>query len=335
MPDHLSWTVSPDLEGTRLDVALAKLLQISRSRAAKLIGNGGARVNDRVAPASHILRAGEQITSFDPTCMAEPVPHLAPEAAAPGVELDVRYEDASLLVINKPRDLVVHPAPGHPHATLVHSVLRHADDLSGIGGELRPGIVHRLDKDTTGLIAIAKTDEAHLSLQRQIQERTAEREYIGVVWGAPAFETATIRTSIGRHPTDRKRMAVLPDGSPGARTAVTEMRVEARRGPFALVSARLETGRTHQIRVHCAYIGHPVVGDPMYGGRRKLPADRLEPSVRVTLETAIAGLGGQALHARRLAFSHPVTGERLEFGAEPPSDMAALIHALHDCFADR
>lgn len=335
MSNRIEWTADQALDGTRLDVALAQHLAISRSRAAKLIASGSVEVDGRSAAASHLVRRGERISSPDPSIPAGPMPRLTAGAAATEMELDVVYEDASIIVVNKPRGVVVHPAPGHSSGTLVHAILGYADDLSGIGGELRPGIVHRLDKDTTGLIAIAKTDHAHQSLQRQIQQRTAEREYVGIVWGVPSFATATVKTCIGRHPTDRKRMAVLPDGAPGSREAITEMRVESRHGPFAVISARLQTGRTHQIRVHCAYIGHPIVGDSVYGGQRKLPADKLMPSVRARLADAMAGLGGQALHARRLTFDHPVTGERLTVQASPPKDMAALMDALDECLADR
>ena len=240
-----------------------------------------------------------------------------------------QLEEADILVINKPKGLVVHPAPGHAGGTLVNAVLAHAgDELSGIGGEERPGIVHRLDRDTSGLILVAKTDTAHESLQRQIAGRTAERRYLALVRGTPKFERAEVDACIGRHPTDRKRMAVLPSTAhPPPRPALTELTVLERFPGFALLEARLQTGRTHQIRVHCAYIGHPVIGDPVYGPRLKDP--HILPDVR----RAIEALEGQALHAYRLAFDHPRSGERLTFTAPPPPDTQAFLNALGSRFA--
>jgi 23S rRNA pseudouridine1911/1915/1917 synthase len=227
--------------------------------------------------------------------------------------------------------VVVHPSAGHESGTLVHAIIAHTDDLSGIGGEGRPGIVHRLDKDTTGLLAIAKNDEAHRSLQDQIQARTAVRVYRGIVWGSPRFDRATIEASVGRHPTDRKRMTVLPDGAPGARHAVTHLTVAARRGPFAEIEARLETGRTHQIRVHCSYIGHPVVADTTYGGDRRWPSGHAVAQERQVAD-AIGQMGGQALHAARLAFTHPATGEPLDFSAPLPADFDHLLATMRAAY---
>ena len=328
----LHWIVEASDPPARLDVALARRLDTSRSRAARLIASGAVHVNDRAAAAGYLLRPGDSV-QFTPVADGSAIA-LAPnlhESAVPA-DLDIIYEDAHILVINKPRGLVVHPAPGHAHDTLANILVTLSDELSEIGGEDRPGIVHRLDKDTTGLMVVAKTDDAHRSLQAQIQSREAERIYTGIVWGSPAFETATVRASIGRHPRDRKRMAVLPDGSRGSREAVTDLAVLGRHGPFAEVEARLQTGRTHQIRVHCSYIGHPVVGDPVYGGIRKLPADRMDPVCRDRIQTALAALGGQALHAGRLAIRHPVTGEAMTFDAPPPPDMALLRETLRQCF---
>jgi 23S rRNA pseudouridine1911/1915/1917 synthase len=231
-------------------------------------------------------------------------------------------------VINKPKGLVVHPAPGHATGTLVNAVLAHAgDELSGIGGEERPGIVHRLDRDTSGLILVAKTDLAHESLQQQIAARTAERRYLAVVRGSPKFERAEVDAHIGRHPTDRRRMAVLPSTThPPPRPALTELRVLERFPGFALLEARLQTGRTHQIRVHCAYIRHPVVGDPLYGPSLK------DPHITLPVRRAIEALEGQALHAYALAFDHPRTGQRLTFTVPPPPDTQAVLDALGSRF---
>jgi len=207
-------------------------------------------------------------------------------------------------------------------------VLAHARDLSGIGGEIRPGIVHRLDKDTGGLLVVAKTDNAHHALQAQIQTRRAERRYRALVWGIPRFEQATVEAPIGRHPIDRKKMAVLTDPRHTARPARTDLFVRRTlAGHFALLEAKLQTGRTHQIRVHCAYIQHPIVGDPLYGGLRKLPA-AFPSERRARLEQAIQDLNGQALHAYSLAFDHPRTGERLAFTVPLPPPMQALLDLL-------
>jgi 23S rRNA pseudouridine1911/1915/1917 synthase len=308
--------------GERLDRALgARLPDLTRSAIQRLIDEGHVRVDDRPVKSGHKLRPGERVSVVVPP--ARPT-EITPEP----IPLDVVFEDADLLVINKPKGLVVHPAPGHAGGTLVNAVLAHAgEELSGIGGEERPGIVHRLDRDTSGLILVAKTDLAHESLQRQIAERTAERRYLTVVRGAPKFERAEVDAAIGRHPTDRKRMAVLPKTAhPAPRPAQTELEVLDRFPGFALLEARLQTGRTHQIRVHCAYIGHPVVGDPIYGPRLRDP--HISPEVR----RAIDRLEGQALHAYRLAFDHPRTGERLEFTVPPPPDTQAVLDALGSRF---
>ena len=291
-------------------------------------------MNGRPGVRGYALRGGDTVS-----VEASPDAHsvaLAPVLQAQSAErpFDVVFEDPHIIVINKPRGLVVHPAPGHPLDTLVNVLVSMSDSLSEVAGDDRPGIVHRLDKDTTGLMVVAKTDAACLDLQSQIQRREAERVYVGIVWGAPRFTTATVRASIGRHPRDRKRMAVLPDGASGAREAVTDLTVLGRYGPFAEIEAKLQTGRTHQIRVHCAYIGHPVVGDGTYGGTRHLPTDRVSPSVRARVAAALDGLGGQALHAVRLRIRHPVSGEVLTFRADPPADMAELQRVLRECYAD-
>jgi 23S rRNA pseudouridine1911/1915/1917 synthase len=308
--------------GERLDrVLVERLPQLTRSAVQRLIDEGHATVDGHPVKHGHKLRPGEQIQVVIPP--ARPT-EIAPEP----IPLDIVFEDADLIVINKPKGLVVHPAPGHAGGTLVNAVLAHAaDDLSGIGGEERPGIVHRLDRDTSGLMLVAKTDLAHESLQRQIGAHTVERRYLAVVRGTPKFTRAEVDAHIGRHPVDRKRMAVLPStAQPPPRPALTELQVLDRFPGFALLEARLQTGRTHQIRVHCLYIGHPVVGDPVYGPRLRDP--HIPPAVR----TAIEALNGQALHAYRLAFDHPRTGERLAFTAPPPADTQRVLAALGSTF---
>jgi 23S rRNA pseudouridine1911/1915/1917 synthase len=236
----------------------------------------------------------------------EPLPHLVPQP----IPLDVLYEDPHLIVLNKPAGLTVHPAPGNRDGTLVNGLLHHCPDLPGIGGEMRPGIVHRLDKDTTGCIVIAKSQEALVRLQVQIQKRVASREYLAVVHGRPPGEEGTITAPIGRHPVDRKRYAVVSDDS--GRHARTHWRLLERLGDHSLLSFRLDTGRTHQIRVHCAHMGHPIVGDPLYSRCRRLPL----------------ALPGQALHAARLGLNHPISGERMVFEAPPPAVFTRLLGLL-------
>lgn len=315
--------VEEERAGERADVYVARMLAISRSRAARMAADGLVLVNGIAAKAGRTLQAGDSVAADLPA----PVPATAIAEAIP---LDVVYEDEHLMVVNKPAGMVVHPAPGHWSGTLVNAALAHADDLSGIGGVERPGVVHRLDKDTSGLLLLAKTDQAHRALQAQIQDRSAVRLYLALVWGSPSFNSATIDTAIGRRPGDRKRMAALPDGQPGSRRAVTDITVLERLGPCSLVEARLLTGRTHQIRVHCAYIGHPVVGDRVYGGEHRLPAT-LSPNVRRTLEPEISALGGQALHAWRLTFTHPLTQQAVSLEAQPPPVFEALLEKLRNC----
>jgi 23S rRNA pseudouridine1911/1915/1917 synthase len=222
----------------------------------------------------------------------------------------VLFEDAHLIVINKPAGLTVHPAPGNKDGTLVNGLLHHCPDLPGIGGERRPGIVHRLDKDTTGCIVIAKSQEALVRLQEQIQKRIASREYLAVVHGAPRTDSGTIVGAIGRHPADRKKYAVVEPEK--GRHACTHWRLIERLGDHSLLRFRLDTGRTHQIRVHCAHIGHPIVGDPTYGRCRRLPM----------------ALPGQALHAVQLGLNHPISGERLVFEAPLPAAFEKLLALL-------
>lgn len=320
------WIVSEEDGGGRLDQWLAARMGVSRGEAQRLLESGAAQVEGRCQKANYRVRSGELVSV---EAMAPQPARALPEE----IPLSVVYEDADVLVIDKPRGMVVHPGAGIEGGTLVNAVLAYADDLSGIGGELRPGIVHRLDKDTSGLLVIAKNDTAHHSLQKQIQEKSAERIYQAILWGVPDFERAEIDAPIGRHPGDRKKMAVITDRRHTARSAVTELTILEQRAPFSFAEARLQTGRTHQIRVHCAYIGHPVVGDPVYGGQRKVPSQGIPTSRREQIEAAIAALNGQALHACRLSFDHPRTGERMEFSAAMPMVMSHLLAAILEIHA--
>ncbi len=253
---------------------------------------------------SHRLAGGETVTWTEPPVQPADV---RPEA----LPLDVWYEDGDILVVNKPPGLVVHPAPGHRDGTLVNALLYHCDDLSGIGGEERPGIVHRLDRDTSGLMVIAKSEMAHRHLADQFRNREISKEYWALVWGNPQPETGTIRTLIGRDERQRKRMTTRVDSG---RHAVTHYRTLETFSEGSLLELRIETGRTHQIRVHMAHLGHPVMGDLMYG-RRKNDNQRLS-------------VPRQMLHARRLCFLHPGNDERLEFESDPPADMREFIVRL-------
>ncbi|BAZ30812.1 RluA family pseudouridine synthase [Cylindrospermum sp. NIES-4074] len=292
--------------GERLDRYLSQELpDISRSRIQQLIEQGNVQLNDKVCTSKKItLKIGDRITLE--------IPEVQPlKLQAEDIPLDILYEDDQLIILNKPAGLVVHPAPGHADGTLVNALLAHCPNLPGIGGVQRPGIVHRLDKDTTGAIAIAKTDIAHQHLQAQLQAKTARREYLGVVYGAPKTESGIIDLPISRHPQDRKKMAIVPIEQ-GGRNAITHWRVRERLGNYTLIHFQLETGRTHQIRVHSAKIGHPIVGDPVYGSGR---------SVGVNLP-------GQALHAWRLRLQHPISGDLIEVTAPLPQTFTTLLEIL-------
>ncbi|MEB3322384.1 MAG: RluA family pseudouridine synthase [Synechococcaceae cyanobacterium] len=282
----------------------------SRARIQKFIEAGCVRVNGVPGRAKTPLRQGDTVEVWMPP--PDPLPYLVPQP----IPLDVLHEDAHLIVLNKPAGLTVHPAPGNRDGTLVNGLLHHCPDLPGIGGELRPGIVHRLDRDTTGCIVVAKSQEALVRLQAQIQRRIASREYLGVVHGVPRGEQGTIVGAIGRQPADRKKYAVVCDGS--GRHACTHWTLVERLGDHSLLRFRLDTGRTHQIRVHCAHMGHPIVGDPLYSRCRRLP---------VTLP-------GQALHAVRLGLDHPISGERMAFEAPLPEAFAKLLRVLRPRPAD-
>ncbi|RUT00267.1 pseudouridine synthase [Dulcicalothrix desertica PCC 7102] len=292
--------------GERLDRYLAsELPDLSRSRVQSLIEQGCVYVNNNECTSKKVVvKSGDLVTITIPE--AQPL-----ELEAENIPLDILYEDDQLIILNKAAGIVVHPAPGHPKGTLVNALLAHCPNLPGIGGVQRPGIVHRLDKDTTGAIVVAKTEQAHQHLQAQLKAKTARREYLGIVYGAPKTETGTIDLPIGRHPIDRKKMAVVPVEK-GGREAVTHWQAQERLGNYTLVCFQLETGRTHQIRVHSAQIGHPIVGDPIYSSARSLGVN----------------LSGQALHAWRLKLQHPVTGEYIEATAAPPVEFTKLIEAL-------
>ncbi len=291
---------------------------VSRGEAQRLLETGYARTDGAESKSNRKLKAGERVEATQPEAV---VSAMLPE----DIPLDIVFENEDLLVINKARGMVVHPAHGALTGTLVNAVLAHADDLSGIGGELRPGIVHRLDKDTSGLLMVAKNDAAHIALQAQIQAKTAHRRYQAIIWGLPKADHIIIDAPIDRHPGDRKKMAVRPGYG---RESVTELLLLERLGEFSFVEARLQTGRTHQIRVHCNYIGHPVVGDAAYGGLRKVPTQGISPKDRIPIEAAISALNGQALHAYSLSFDHPRTGERLSFTVPMPAVMQGLLDAL-------
>jgi 23S rRNA pseudouridine1911/1915/1917 synthase len=290
----------------RLDRYLSQeLSELSRSRIQQLIEQGHVQINDQVCISKKIhLKTGDRITLE--------IPAIQPlQIQAADIPLDILYEDDELIILNKPAGLVVHPAPGHPDGTLVNAILAHCPNLPGIGGVQRPGIVHRLDKDTTGAIAIAKTDLAYQHLQGQLQAKTARREYLGLVYGVPKTETGSIDLPIGRNPQDRKKMAIV-SVEDGGRTAVTHWQVQERLANYTLIHFQLETGRTHQIRVHSAKMGHPIVGDPVYGSGR---------SVGVNLP-------GQALHAWKLQLQHPLSGNLVQVTAPPPPSFTTLLEVL-------
>jgi 23S rRNA pseudouridine1911/1915/1917 synthase len=321
----LRFVVSQGDGGERLDrflglAAGARRLALSRTRLKTLIEAGCVTVDGKVArDASARLSEGAEIE-------VEPPPPDESPVQAQALPLDIVFEDEHLLILDKPAGLVVHPAAGHADGTLVNALIAHCgDSLSGIGGVKRPGIVHRLDKDTSGLLVVAKSDAAHQRLSALFADhgRTGSlvREYLALVWGAPQAK-GVIDAPLGRHPRQREKMAVVGEGQ--GRRAVTHWRVEEALGPASLVSCRLETGRTHQIRVHFAHIGHPILGDTVYGAGFKSKAAQLSEDGR----SALSSLGRQALHAFRLGFIHPATGEELLFESAPPEDFSGLVAAL-------
>ena len=296
-------TAATEHAGVRLDAFLSADGALTRSQAARLIAEGRVRVNGKPAAKSARLSGGETVTVD--------VPQLRETALPPqDIPLDVVYEDDDVIVGNKPTGLVVHPAPGHPDGTLVNALLHHCgDSLSGIGGEKRPGIVHRIDRDTSGLIIAAKNDAAHLALSAQLKDHSLSRTYECLVTGNMKQDSGTVDAPIGRSSADRKKMAVVPTG----RRAVTHWEVVARYPGVTHLRCRLETGRTHQIRVHMAYIGHPILGDTVYGAKKPVP-----------------GLTGQCLHATGLRFIHPRTGEPVELHCPLPPEFTAMLQKLQN-----
>jgi len=296
--------VDESTAGRRLDRALAERMpSLSRAQVQRMIEAGAVEVSGRRVKAAHRLRAGERVSGAVP----EPVP--ADRVLSEAIPLSVVFEDSDLIVVDKPAGLVVHPAAGHASGTLVNALLHHCgDSLSGVGGVLRPGIVHRLDKGTSGLIVAAKNDLAHRSLAAQFKRHSIDREYLALVRAQVSARSGSIDAPIGRHPTDRKRFSTR---ARRGRHAVTHWRVERRLNDLTLLRVRLETGRTHQIRVHLASAGMPVAGDPVYGGGRAV--------------TRALGLERQALHATRLGFEHPRSGEAVGFDSPLPDDLARVV----------
>lgn len=310
----MQFIVSPDEAGQRLDLFLTvKNPSLTRSQIQRLIEEGLVKVNGKQAKASHKIRDAEVIEINIP----EPE---AIEALPEPIQLDILYEDSEVVVINKPAGLVVHPAAGNYTGTLVNALLYHCKDLSGIGGKLRPGIVHRLDKDTTGVLIAAKSDKAHQSLTVQFKKHSVKRKYVALVHGVIKEDKGKIEAEIGRHQTDRKKMSVK---TRRGKTAVTHFKVLSRFDQFTLVELTLETGRTHQIRVHLSSINHPVVGDQVYGGKERISGVKEVKVRKVTRE-----LGRQALHAAILGFVHPGTMKYMEFQAPVPEDFQKVLDAL-------
>jgi 23S rRNA pseudouridine1911/1915/1917 synthase len=298
--------------GERLDAFVGALLpELSRTRAAQLIAGGTVLLNGKPA------RKSERVSAGDVVEVEVPAPEASVVAAEP-IPLDVVYEDRDLLVVAKPAGLVVHPAPGHRTGTLVNALLHHVPDLSGIGGVKRPGIVHRLDKDTSGLVMVAKHDRAHRSLSAALKRREIRRVYLAACWGHLTDDRSTVDAPVGRSVRDRKRMAVVE----GGRRAVTHFQRVARWPAADLLRAELETGRTHQIRVHLAHTGHPVVGDPVYGGGGARGISGPDRSWARELERRVPR---QFLHAQYLEFRHPRTGDRVALEAPLPPDLAAVM----------
>ena len=330
-PERLTAEADQSHAGQRLDRFLSERLpSLSRTRVQALIKGGHARLSGAtIEDVTYRVKPGDRF--------AIELPPVAPATLeAEEIPLNILYEDDALIVIDKQAGLVVHPGAGNPQGTLVNALIAHCGtSLSGIGGVARPGIVHRLDKDTSGLMVVAKTDQAHRALAGQFADhgRTGalERGYLALVWGAPSRPQGIIDAPIGRHPTSRTKMAVLPDKG---REAVTRWRVletfgrgEEREGPIAsLVECTLETGRTHQVRVHLAHIGHPLIGDPLYGQGFKSKLRKLPEPLREKL----AALDRQALHAAHLAFVHPVSGTLLEFNSALPADLAEIVEAFKE-----
>ena len=320
MENVQSFTFDRSRMPERLDRFLAEALpELSRSQLKRLIDEGRVTLNNAAVKASTKLKGGEEIAITLP----EAVPT---ETLSQDIPLTVLYEDSQLIVIDKPAGMVVHPAPGHSQGTLVNALLYHCQDLSGIGGELRPGIVHRLDKDTSGVMVATKTDEAHQHLAQQFKDHSINRRYVALVHGLLPTPKGTVDKPIGRHPTQRKKMST---GSRNGRQAVTHWKVLQvfEEDRLTLVELRLETGRTHQIRVHLADMLHPVLADPVYGG------NRIKTLKDPELRRLATSLDRQALHARLLGFIHPVSGEYLDSSSAVPADMQLIIDYLENKYS--
>jgi len=301
--EKYEWIIESDQVGERIDKFLTEQVdEWSRTQVQAWIKEGQVTVN------GNVIKANYKINNEDEVVLKIP-PQRELEIEAENIPIDIVYQDQDVVVVNKPRGMVVHPAPGHYGRTLVNALLYHVRDLSGINGVLRPGIVHRIDKDTSGLIMAAKNDLAHESLARQLKDHTVNRIYVALVHGNIPHDLGTIDAPIGRDPKDRKKMAVIHKNS---KNAVTHFVVKEKFDGYTLVECKLETGRTHQIRVHMQYIGHPLVGDPLYGQKKTLP------------------IGGQALHAKSLGFEHPRTHDSMEFDSVLPEDMESLLEQLRN-----
>ena len=295
--------ITPEMEGERIDKCISNYLKsLSRSYIQKIIKDGKAYVNDAVVKANYKVKVDDKVQFEIPDCEE---PDIPPQ----DIPLDILYEDKDILIVNKPKDMVVHPAPGHYEGTLVNAIMFHCkDELSGINGVLRPGIVHRIDKDTTGSIIICKNDEAHRKIAQQLKEHSITRKYRAIVYGRIMEEEGTVNAPIGRHPTDRKKMAI---NEKNGKPAVTHYKVLERFDKYTYIECQLETGRTHQIRVHMTSIGHPLLGDEVYGNA-KCPFK----------------LEGQTLHAMTIGFIHPTTGEYVEYEAPLPEYFEHLLQIL-------
>jgi len=300
----LEWTADAESAKDRIDKYVKAQMggDTSRSQIQLWIEDGNLTVNGSPVKANYKIAAGDLVVLRIPEAETT---EIVPE----DIPLEVYYEDSDVIVVNKKRGMVVHPAPGHASGTLVNALMYHCKDLSGINGELRPGIVHRIDKDTSGLLMAAKNDKAHASLAAQLKEHSVTRKYFALVHGNLAHDQGTVDAPIGRDPHDRKMYTVIERNS---KPAVTHFQVTERFGDYTLLELKLETGRTHQIRVHMKFIGHPLVGDPLYGRSKGIKMD------------------GQALHAAVLGFVHPSSGEYLEFQAPLPQDMEDLLHSLRN-----
>ena len=305
----MTHTVTEEQKGTRLDALASEIFDISRSAAAKLAEDGSLTVNSEKQQKKYQVKPGDVIELTMPEC-------VECEAEPENIPLNIVYEDEWIIVINKPSGMVVHPAPGNYTGTLVNALLYHCkDSLSGIGGVIRPGIVHRIDKDTSGLLVCAKCDEAHMALSEELSHHGITREYQALVSGGFSSDEGTVDLPIGRHPADRKKMAVIRDGT--AREAITHYKVIARYGQITHLALELETGRTHQIRVHMSHIGHALLGDPVYS-KTKTRFEQLHPAL----------FDGQALHAKKLTLTHPKTKERMTFECELPENFKRCLEFL-------